>query len=59
MHRHEFFCGDAVNGGVYLAKTSYKIPDSIDKSSLETEIYLKNKDGVGLNKPVTLYMILL
>lgn len=42
-----------------MAKTSYKIPDSIDKSSLETEIYLKNKEGVGLNKPVTLYMILL
>lgn len=53
------FCDDARNGGIYLAKTSYKIPDSIDKSSLETEIYLKNKEGVGLNKPVTLYMILL
>lgn len=42
-----------------LAKPSYKIPDSIDRSSLETEIYLKNKDGVGLNKPVTLFMLLM
>lgn len=42
-----------------MAKASYKIPDSIDKSSFDTEIYLKNKDGIGLNKPVTLFMLIL
>lgn len=39
-----------------MAKMSYKIPTSLNKSHLDTEIALKNQDGIGL-KPVSLKVI--
>lgn len=40
-----------------MAKQSYKIPDTLDKSVLDTEIAIKNDDGIGL-KPLSLKVIL-
>lgn len=40
-----------------MAKQSYKIPDTLDKSFLDIEIALQSKDGVGL-KPLPLKVIL-
>lgn len=39
-----------------MAKISYKIPTSLNKSHLDTEIALKGKDGIGL-KPTSLKVI--
>ena len=37
-----------------MAKRSYKIPDTLDQSQLDVEFYMRNKDGVGFTKPITL-----
>lgn len=40
-----------------MAKQSYKIPDTLDKSFLDTEIAIKNDDGIGI-RPTSLKVIL-
>lgn len=39
-----------------MAKTSYRIPDSLDKSTLDTEITFKTNEGVGF-RPVSLRLV--
>lgn len=43
----------------FMAKPSYKVPDTIDKTHFDTEIYLRAKNGVGLNAFITIRVMLL